>query len=253
MPESLLRKISIVTPSFNQAKFLEDTILSILSQGYPNLEYIIIDGGSTDGSVDIIRKYADRLTYWVSGPDKGRGDAINKGFARSTGGIMAWLDCGNKYFPWTFEIVNQIFNDVHKLKCLASTTRLILNRSGMICHRDHIVSCESIFWRRSLWEKVGSVYSLKRAMLHTTTVPLVALRYTNNVDLILTDIPPSFRTFITKFLLSLPFVGYIPGCADKKVWYYAKIGRWHCIRPIGGKIINFITRSLQAVARLILG
>ena len=75
-----LPKISIVTPSYNQGQYLEDTILSVISQGYPNLEYVIIDGGSTDNSVEIIKKYEEHLTYWVSEPDNGMYDAINKGF-----------------------------------------------------------------------------------------------------------------------------------------------------------------------------
>ena len=106
-----LPKITIVTPSFNQADFLEQTIDSILSQNYPNLEYIVMDGGSMDQSAEIIKKYDKHLTYWVSEKDAGQTDAINKGLARSTGGVFNWINSDDYLEPGSLKIIGELFKE----------------------------------------------------------------------------------------------------------------------------------------------
>ena len=162
-------KISIVTPSFNQAQFIEETILSVINQNYPNLEYIIIDGGSTDGSVEIIRKYEKYLTYWVSEPDNGHGHALNKGFAKTTGEIMAWINSDDKYYPWTFSTVAEIFNH-HADICWITGVPAFYDDKGRLNHVQKVyknkfdylignykwIQQESTFWRRNLWNTSGA-------------------------------------------------------------------------------------------------
>lgn len=104
-------KISIVTPSLNQGQFIEETIRSVLLQGYPDLEYIIIDGGSDDGTIEIIKKYEKWLTYWVSELDKGQGHAINKGFAKASGEIFAYINSDDLYCPGAFGAVAPLFTN----------------------------------------------------------------------------------------------------------------------------------------------
>lgn len=104
-----LPKISIVTPSFNQGQFIEETICSVLDQNYPNLEYIIIDGGSTDNSVELIKKYEKHLKYWVSEPDRGQSHAINKGLIHCTGEVFNWLNSDDLLVPGALEIIGAHF------------------------------------------------------------------------------------------------------------------------------------------------
>src|SRR5581483_9202543 len=102
-PGANLPKISVVMPSYNQSAYLEAAIRSVLDQNYPNLEFLLLDGGSTDGSLEIIRKYADRLTYWRSEKDRGQFAAITEGFQRATGEIFAFLNSDDMYLPWAFK------------------------------------------------------------------------------------------------------------------------------------------------------
>lgn len=111
---SVWPKISIVTPSYNQGKYLEKTIESVLSQGYPNLEYIIIDGGSTDNSVQIIKRFESRLSFWESASDEGQSHALNKGFRRAKGGLIGWLNSDDWYAPGALQAVAEKYQELDR-------------------------------------------------------------------------------------------------------------------------------------------
>lgn len=167
-------KISIVTSSYNQGKYLERTICSILDQGYPNLEYVIIDGGSQDDSISIIKKYSKKLAYWVSEPDKGQSDALNKGFSKTSGEIMTWLNSDDVLMPGILNLVANIFSQLNKVKWISGIPTTISD-SGLIVNIGHrrtyirklireglyhgaclgYIMQEGSFWRRSLWMRSG--------------------------------------------------------------------------------------------------
>ncbi len=165
-----LPKITVVTPSYNQAQFLEQTILSVIGQQYPNLEYILMDGGSNDGSIDIIKKYEQHFTYWQSQKDNGQGSAINAGFAKATGDILCWLNSDDLYMPGTLLKIGRMFRDINEPtiifgNCLhfhenGSKTRgsdvndAFNNLTLELC--DFIIQPSS-FWNRMTWEQNGTI------------------------------------------------------------------------------------------------
>ena len=167
-------RISIITPSYNQAPYVEQTIESVLSQGYPNLEYFIIDGGSTDGSAEIIRRYEKHLTYWVSEHDNGQTHAINKGLRRVTGDILAYLNSDDYYFPGALQAVAEQFRSQPQCDLVHGRCRIvdqsgtnigeqfgdietyceILDLWGVWWQRRQFVQPE-VFWTRRVTEKIG--------------------------------------------------------------------------------------------------
>lgn len=163
-------KISIVTPSYNQGKFIEDTILSVIGQNYPRLEYMIIDGGSTDNSISVIQKYDNSISYWVSEPDNGQAAAINKGFARATGDILMWLNSDDVLMPHVlYYIANIMIEKGDGLffgNCIHFEEEFGLQSRGsdvVTCHNiykikeiDYIIQPSS-FWTRNVWIRVGTL------------------------------------------------------------------------------------------------
>jgi glycosyltransferase involved in cell wall biosynthesis len=158
--------VSIITPSFNQAAYLEQTILSVLDQDHPYIEYIVIDGASTDTSVDVIKKYENRLAYWVSEKDNGQADAINKGFAHATGDIIAWLNSDDYYLAGTISSVVKIFDQNPRVSIVYGNMLAVdehgktfntlnykqLTLEDLLCFQ--IIGQPAVFMRRSAMESV---------------------------------------------------------------------------------------------------
>lgn len=162
-------KISIITPVYNQVDYIEATILSVINQNYSNLEYIIVDGGSTDGTLDIIKKYEKHIFKWISEPDKGMYDALNKGFEISTGEIMGWINSDDVLLENSLLNSAKIFIEVKEVSWIQGSSSFI-DLNGRVIniaipkkfsllmflnHNYKWIQQESTFWRRDLWERAG--------------------------------------------------------------------------------------------------
>ncbi|MCQ9204962.1 MAG: glycosyltransferase [Omnitrophica bacterium] len=160
-------KITVVTPNYNYAQFIEETMRSVLLQGYPNLEYIILDGGSTDASIEIIKKYEPWLAHWRTEPDEGQTDAINKGFVMAKGTILAWINSDDIYYPDAFKKASVVLEDNPELALVHGDIMLIDENSALICRwKSHKISLQdmlmgsfiqqtSSFFRKAAIESIG--------------------------------------------------------------------------------------------------
>ncbi len=160
--------VSIVTPSYNQAAFLEQTIRSVLEQEYPGIEYLVVDGASTDASVDIIQKYSDQLSWWVSEKDNGQGDAINKGLARAKGEIIAWLNSDDYYLPHAISSAVNVFKEnpdvllvYGDMLAVDETGKPFIIEYGHLSLQDllcfQIIRQPAVFFRHEAYENIGGL------------------------------------------------------------------------------------------------
>lgn len=171
--KSNLPKISIVTPVFNARSFIEAAIKSVLEQDYPNLEYIIMDGGSTDGTADIVKKYENHISYWESKPDRGQTHALNKGFRRATGILRGWLNADEEYLPGSLRCVAETFISSQDLELIYGN-RYFLNLNvsppsktlekippiapfPLMFYTGRILCSDATFWTRQVHDRLGEL------------------------------------------------------------------------------------------------
>jgi glycosyltransferase involved in cell wall biosynthesis len=213
-------RLSIVTPSYNQGKFIEATIRSVLLQGYPNLEYIIIDGGSTDQSVETIKKYEKYLFYWHSKKDRGQADAINQGLEKTTGEILGWINSDDIYVKGTFHKIVNAFH-FHPDCIVVHGNRILINEpgevTGWMCLPPfdpktliYNVCSETAFWQRSVMKEAGL---LKASLQFAMDLEFFCRLYKYG-----------------KFLKLNEYLGYFRCYSENKSYMMAHIGREEAAR-----------------------
>ena len=214
MSSDSLPRITLVTPSFNQERYLEPCLRSILDQEYPDLEYMVLDGGSSDDSAAVIRRYASRLAKWRSAPDGGQYAAVAEGLDAATGEVMGWLNSDDLHLPWTLRTVGEVFAALPEVEWITSRMPLLVSEAGALVAAKRLegfnaraffrgrnlpvvrgfytcfIQQESTVWRGSLWERSGGFgagldlagdFDLwarfwRHAALHAVNVPLACFR-----------------------------------------------------------------------------
>jgi glycosyltransferase involved in cell wall biosynthesis len=226
-------KLSIVTPSFNQGRFLDTCIRSVLDQGYPDLEYFVMDGGSTDGSPEIIRRYAEKLTGWRSHADGGHMAAVQEGFERSTGEIMGWLNSDDALTPWALRVVAEVFRLFPNVDWITSMYPMVMNEDGLVAGArraegfhagafyrgrnapitpwfySSMIQQESTFWRRRLWEKAGARVD---ASLRVAGDFELWSRFFEHAELFALAVPLGIFRFQRESFTAREFEGYMEVC-----------------------------------------
>ena len=199
-------RISIVTPCLNAAAYLEQALDSVLGQGYPELQYVVVDGGSTDGTLDVIRRHERHLSAWVSEPDRGHADALNKGFARTNGAVMGWLNADDLLHRGSLRLLGRLFARFPEMEWLTGQASHMdeggsvlavgpareWSRLAFLSGEYRWIQQESTYWRRSLWDRAGGRLSesvglacdfelwvrfFRHARLHSTEGLIGAFRY----------------------------------------------------------------------------
>jgi glycosyltransferase involved in cell wall biosynthesis len=240
--------VSIITPSYNQAGYLEETIRSVLDQDYPNIEYLVADGGSKDGSADLIRKYADRLTWWVSEPDRGQADALNKGMARAKGEVIAWLNSDDVYRP------GAVHKAVEALQCNPE--------AGFVYSNLHSIDRAGEIFNTITYKPFGLLDLLSFRIIGQPTVFMrhAVLRRAGPLD-------PTYNYLLDHHLwlrmLRLAPIAYVPVVwaaarhhpSAKNVAQAARFGEeafrildWAAAEPVLGDIVRRHARTVQAGA-----